>query len=313
MRLAAGRSTDADFAADGASPVTLRDVGRERSRRPSRSNDIHVVLGAVGGLSSALVAVDVQTPVFEGPLDLLLHLILRDQVELYDISLCSIVDAYLLELAKVETLDLEIATEFLLIAATLVELKARRLLPDLDDGELDDDLSLWEERDLLLARLLECKTFKEAAAVLERLHHSAARSVPRTCGPDERFVDLTPDALEGVSPERLRTAFFSATRPREAPRVDLHHVGPIRVSVVEAVEELAGILPGLRRCTFRELTSAYVERLEIVVRFLAVLELYKQGLIDVDQASNFGDIGIRWTGGDDDAAMALAGVDSYEG
>ena len=259
------------------------------------------------------MAVDVQTPVFEGPLDLLLHLILRDQVELYDISLCSIVDAYLVELSKLESLDLEIATEFLLIAATLVELKARRLLPDLDDGDLDDDLALWEERDLLLARLLECKTFKEAAAVLERLHRGAARSVPRTCGPDERFVDLTPDALEGVSLERLRAAFFSATRPRPAPRVDLLHVGPVRVSVVEAVEELADILVGLGRATFRELTSAYVERLEIVVRFLAVLELFKQGLIDIDQATNFGDIAIRWTGGDGDAAMALAGVDSYEG
>lgn len=83
--------------------------------------------------------------------------------------------------------------------------------------------------------------------------------------------------------------------------------------MVEAVEELAGILPGLGRSTFRDLTAAYVERLEIVVRFLAVLELYKQGFIDLDQAANFGDIGIRWTGGETDGAMALAGVDSYEG
>src|SRR5690606_5470354 len=103
-------------------------------------------------------------------------------------------DAYLAELERMERLDLEVTTEFLLIAATLVELKARRLLPNTDDGDLDEELALWEERDLLLARLLECKTFKDAAVVLERLHNAAAHRIPRTVGPDERFVDLTPDA-----------------------------------------------------------------------------------------------------------------------
>src|SRR3954466_15217462 len=104
---------------------------------------------------------EVQTPVFEGPFDLLLHLILREQVDLYEVSLSRIVDAYLAELDRMRQqdtrLDLEIATEFLLIAATLVELKARRLLPGREDIELDDELALWEERDLLVARLLQCK------------------------------------------------------------------------------------------------------------------------------------------------------------
>src|SRR4051812_30287684 len=102
----------------------------------------------------------VQTPVYDGPLDLLLHLILREEVDLYEVSISEIVDAYLAELSRLETCDLEIATEFLLIAATLIELKTRRLLPDDDRFDLDDELGLWEERDLLLARLLECKTFK---------------------------------------------------------------------------------------------------------------------------------------------------------
>src|SRR5262245_6756165 len=105
----------------------------------------------------------VVTPTYEGPFELLLHLILRDEVDLYEISLVDIVDAYLAELERMETCDLDIATEFLLIAATLVELKSRRLLPLDDDGDLDDELALWEERDLLLSRLLECKTFKDAA------------------------------------------------------------------------------------------------------------------------------------------------------
>ena len=113
---------------------------------------------------------EVETLVFNGPFDLLLHLILSEEVELYDISLATIVDAYLVELERMEHLDLEVATEFLLIAATLVELKARRLLPDNDDIDLDDELALFEERDLLLSRLVECKTFKDAASVLSLIH-----------------------------------------------------------------------------------------------------------------------------------------------
>ena len=116
---------------------------------------------------------EVQTPVFEGPFDLLLHLILEQKVELFDVRLADIVDAYVAELGRLAKVELEVATEFLLIAATLVELKARRLLPDLDDPDLDDELGLWEERDLLLARLLECKTFKDVAGTLQR-HMDAA-------------------------------------------------------------------------------------------------------------------------------------------
>src|SRR4051794_21154741 len=132
---------------------------------------------------------EVQTPVFEGPLDLLLHLILREQVDIYEVSLTRVVDAYLVELDRMRVVDLDVATEFLLIAATLVELKSRRLLPSGDDVELDEEFALWEERDLLLARLLECKTFKDAARALERMSTVAGRSYPRTAGLEERFLD----------------------------------------------------------------------------------------------------------------------------
>lgn len=259
------------------------------------------------------MAIDVQTAVFQGPFDLLLHLILRDQVDLYEVSLTAIVDAYLAHITEIEQLDLDVATEFLLIAATLVELKARRLLPGLDDGDLDDEFGLWEERDLLLARLLECKTFKDAAAVLAELHSRAGDSFARRVGPDERFIDLTPDSLVGVTPLQLRSAFMRATAPRPEPRVDLFHVAPIRVSVVEAVTELIDELPRVGRISFRELTAAFVDKLEIVVRFLAVLELFKQGMVDVDQATNFGDIQIVWTGGESAGATELDLVDTYEG
>lgn len=255
----------------------------------------------------------VQTPVFEGPFDLLLHLILREQVDLYEISLVTIVDAYLDELAKMDELDLDVATEFLLIAATLVELKTRRLLPGEDDTDLDEDLSLWEERDLLLAKLLECKTFKDAARVLEHLQARAGRVVARRCGPDERFVDLAPDLLEGVTGEQLRLAFLRAVEPRPEPRIDLFHVAPIRASVIDAVADLCVELPRRGRASFRDLTASLVERLEVVVHFLAVLELFKQGLVDLHQPRTFGDIEVVWTGGDLVGEDALAAVDVYDG
>src|SRR5947209_19690068 len=140
---------------------------------------------------TAVMPYEVQTPVFEGPFDLLLHLIMREQVDVYEVSLITIVDAYLAELDRMQSaetrLDLDVATEFLLIAATLIELKARRLLPGVDDADLDEEFSLWEERDLLLARLLECKTFKDAARCLAQLGNEADRSFPRLAGPEEHF------------------------------------------------------------------------------------------------------------------------------
>jgi segregation and condensation protein A len=255
----------------------------------------------------------VQTPVFEGPFDLLLHLILREQVDLYEISLAGIVDAYLREVERMDSLDLEVATEFLLIAATLVELKTRRLLPDDREVDVDEELALWEERDLLLARLVDCKTFKDAAQVLAALADDAARSHPRTAGLEERFLAVAPDLLEGVDAEDLRAAFLRATAPKPTPRVDLSHVGAIRASVTEAVEELLDELPRAGRITFRALTSSLVDRLEVVVRFLAVLELFKQGLIDLEQAEAFGEIGITWIAGPGVSGADLAAVEAYDG
>lgn len=259
------------------------------------------------------MAYEVATPVFEGPFDLLLHLILREEVEIWEVDLARIVDVYLMEVERLDGLDLEVATEFLLIAATLVELKTRRLLPGADGIDLDEELSLWEERDLLLARLVECKTFKDAAAALHRMAAAAERSHPRRAGMEERFLSLAPDLLDGVTPERLRGAFLRATTPKPVPRVDLDHVAPLRVSVGDAVDELADELPRVGRITFRRLTAGLGERLEVIVCFLAVLELCKQGLVDLDQGERFGDISIIWLGAAGPAALDRELVDSYEG
>jgi segregation and condensation protein A len=257
------------------------------------------------------MAYAVTTPVFEGPFDLLLHLILQEEVDIHEVSLSRIVEAYLNELEKMSTLDLEIATEFLLIAATLIDLKARRLLPTGDDGELDEELALWEERDILLARLLDCKTFKDVSAVMHDLIERAELSHPRLAGPDERFETLMPDLLEGVSPVRLQRAFLRATEPKAPVSIDLFHVAPIRASVADALDELAARLPTLGRATFRELVAGITDRIEVVVRFLAILELFKQGRVDLVQAERFGEIAVEWNADAGDADIGA--IDNYDG
>lgn len=258
------------------------------------------------------VAIEVSTPVYEGPFDLLLHLIMREEVDIHEVSLSTIVDAYLAELVRMQELDLEIATEFLLIAATLVEIKSRRLLPGRDAVELDDEFALWEERDLLLARLLECKTFKDVASVLSRFVDDADLVYPRTAGPDERFAGVMPDPLEGLTIAKLQRGFVSAITPRSRLVLDMYHVSPVRFAVPEAVERLKSDLPGRGAVTFRALTGSFVERLEVIVHFLAVLELYKQGWIEIDQHDRFGDITVTWTGvGPEDGSNVE--IDLYEG
>ncbi|MEN9823521.1 MAG: segregation and condensation protein A [Ilumatobacteraceae bacterium] len=261
------------------------------------------------------MAVDVTTPVFEGPFDLLLHLILKEQVDIYEVSLSRIVDAYLEEVERMQSIDLDLATEFLLIASTLVELKARRLLPGRDDVDLDDELALWEERDLLLSRLLECKTFKDVASVFQSLADEADRSFPRQVGPDERFADLMPDLMEGVTAQKVKAAFLRATTPKPVPTIDLFHVAAVRASVADALVELIDELPRVGRISFRRLTTGLVERLEVIVRFLALLELFKQGYVELDQAERFGDIDVVWTGGagDDPVRPGDLPIDDYEG
>ncbi|MFM8626969.1 MAG: segregation and condensation protein A [Actinomycetota bacterium] len=256
--------------------------------------------------------IEVSTPVYEGPFDLLLHLIMREEVDIHEVSLSTIVDAYLAELARMQELDLEIATEFLLIAASLVEIKSQRLLPGRDAVELDDEFALWEERDLLLARLLECKTFKDVAQILARFVDDADLVFSRTAGPDERFAGVVPDPLEGLTLAKLQRGLISAITPRMSLSLDMYHVSPVRFAVPEAVERLMHDLPLRRAVTFRDLTGSFVDRLEIIVDFLAVLELYKQGWIEIDQHDRFGDITVTWTGVGPDAGTNVE-IDLYEG
>lgn len=255
------------------------------------------------------------TPVFDGPFDLLLHLILRDEVDLYEVSLITIVDAYLAQLERLERdglINLEMATEFLLIAATLVELKSRRLLPDESDLDLDEEFALWEERDLLLARLLECKTFKDASSALQELSRIAVLSFPRTAGLEEQFIGLMPDLLEGVDGKDLRDACIKAMTPKPVPTISTDHIAPIRLSVGDACEDVAVTLAERGKMTFRDLTGPLVDRIEVVIYFLASLELFKQGRLDIVQFNTFGDITLEWIANPADGFDA-SDIDSYEG
>jgi segregation and condensation protein A len=268
---------------------------------------------SVAGIVVA-VPYEVRIEVFEGPFDLLLQLIARQEVDLYEVSLTGIVDAFLAELDRMGPLDLESATEFLVIAATLVELKTRRLLPEpVGDGLDTDDLALFEQRDLLLAQLLECKTFHQAGENLGRMLEAGARSAPRTAGPEAWFLALAPDLLAGVTADDLVRALVRAATPKPPPRVNLSHMTPIRISVGDAMAELLATIPAAGTITFRELTVGMGPGIDVVVRFLAVLELYKQGLVELDQARTFGELRITWSGGghDEGRSSLVAGADSY--
>ncbi len=232
---------------------------------------------------------------FDGPAELLLQLVTAQEVDLYEISLVELVDAYLKEIENAGRIDLDPATGFLLVAATLVEMKVRGLLPKPDVVEMDEEFARWEARDLLIARLLEATTFREAVLALERLAARASRSYPRAAGIEERFVDAAPDLLGGVTPEKVRDAMIRALTPKPVPRVSLDHVTPIRASVSDAIDFLVDMLSSRGRATFRVLTAGVSEPIEIIVRFLALLELFKQGMVELEQFGRFGELEVSWS------------------
>lgn len=252
---------------------------------------------------------EVKTTQFAGPFDLLLHLIMKQQVDIYEVKLSEIVDAYLWEIEAAKSLDLEIATEFLLIASTLVELKSRSLLPEKVAVDLDEEFAGINDRDLLIARLMECRAHKEAANHLLELETAASRSFPRQIGPlEERFVSFAPDLLANATLADLRDALLRATAPKPRERVDFSHVIPIKVSVAKIVAQLVEELPNRGRVTFRQLTASLVDRIEVVAYFLAILELFNRGFVELEQREVFGDIAIVWQAGN---SALLIGVGEY--
>lgn len=240
------------------------------------------------------MAYEVKLEVFEGPLDLLLHLITRQRVDIYDVSLSTITEEYLAAMEAMGELDLEMATGFLVVAATLLELKSARLLPRTSDD--DATTKLLEERDLLLARLVECATFRDAGAWIAGALREGDAFHGRSVSLEERFIDLAPDLLARVELGHLGRAAALAFAPKPVIVLDTSHVSPIKASVKDAISELAATLERGETLSFQELCGFQTERIEVVVRFLALLELFKAGAIDLEQATRFGDITASWTG-----------------
>jgi segregation and condensation protein A len=269
------------------------------------------------------VAYAVSTPVFEGPIDLLLHLVSSHEVDILDIPLLPVVDEFVRILTENrERIDFNQLSEFLLVAAILIELKSQKLLPGRETVEDDDELFGWEERDLLLARLLECRAYAAAADVFVALAEQASRSVPREVGLDDGFLVHAPDLLAGVTPEDLAQAYLRGSAERPVPRVDLSHVTVDTVSVSEAVAELIGLPFTDRVTSFRSLVEACRTRMDVIVRFLALLELCKMGRVSLGQGRTFGDLQIAWLEGDDRldgvsgrtlGEMSGFEIDDYEG
>lgn len=252
----------------------------------------------------------VSTPAFEGPIDLLLHLVSSHEVDVLDIPLLPIIDGFVHVLSEQrDKIDFNQLSEFLLVAAILVELKSQRLLPGREGAEEDDDLIGWEERDLLLARLLECRAYAAAADVFVALTEQASRSVPREVGLPDDFAVHAPDLLAGVTPEELAQAYLRGAAERPVPRVDLSHVTVDTVSVAEAVSTLIGLPEYERATSFRSLVESCTTRIEIIVRFLALLELCKMGRVTLGQGQTFGDLRIDWL----EVDAVLAGVSSGRG
>jgi len=208
-----------------------------------------------------------------------------------------------------ELIDFNQLSEFLLMAAILIELKSQKLLPGRESSDDDDELIGWEERDLLLARLLECRAYAAAADVFVALTEQAARSIPREVGLPTDFAVHAPDLLAGVTPEELAQAYLRGAAERPVPRVDLSHVTVDTVSVAEAVSVLIAV-PRLERATsFRTLVEGCRTRIEVIVRFLALLELCKMGRVTLGQGRTFGDLAIDWL----EPEAVLAGVGSGRG
>ena len=254
----------------------------------------------------------VTTPSFSGPIETLLQLISSHDVDILDIPLAPVVDAFVATLRDdTTTLEVEELSEFLLIASILLELKSQRLLPGRDATEPDEEFVGWEERDVLLARLLELRTYASLADAFVILFERAARSYSRLRGIDDGFVVQPPDLLAGITTAHLAAAYLRGIEEKPVPVVRLNHVTVDAVTVAETVVALAQRLPAMGRLSFRDLTATLQTRIEIIVHFLAVLELCKLGHIELGQGATFGDVAIEWI--DAHSRLDLERIDAYEG
>jgi segregation and condensation protein A len=234
----------------------------------------------------------VELPVFAGPFRLLADLLLDQKIDVCDVPVARVTELFLEHAKDADTWNLEEATWFLAVCAILLELKVGRLMPRPD--VLDEEDLLGVSPDLVYARSLELAAFRRVAVDLARRLEAEARLFQRDAGPPQEFAHLYPDVMERVSADDLAQLAASLLRP--PPMLDLSHVTPIRYTMAEAVQAVRGRLEQMHAARFRELVADCDERIQVVVRFLALLELYRDGEVDLAQADTFGEIEVRWEG-----------------
>ncbi|MFE1801210.1 segregation and condensation protein A [Streptomyces sp. NPDC059517] len=238
---------------------------------------------------------------FEGPFDLLLQLISKHKMDVTEVALSKVTDEFMAHIrAMGPDWDLDQTTEFLVVAATLLDLKAARLLPS---AEVEDegDLALLEARDLLFARLLQYRAYKQIADIFNRRLDEEARRYPRTVGLEAHHAELLPEVVISIGAEGFAQLAVKAMQPRARPQVYVDHIHAPLVSVQEQAAIVVARLRELGEASFRSLVEDVDDTLTVVARFLALLELYREKAVSLDQEEALGDLVVRWTGGEGDA------------
>lgn len=270
--------------------------------------DVH----AAAGDAAPGAGFSVSVGSFEGPFDLLLQLISKHKLEVTELALHIVTDEFVAYLrAQGPEWDLDETTEFLVVAATLLDLKAARLLPS---GEVEDeeDLALLEARDLLFARLLQYRAYKEVSALFAERMARAGRQVPRTVGLEPHFADLLPEVVLGLGPDAFAALAAKALTPRVEPEVSVSHLHVPLVSVREQAAIIVGRLRRQGTSTFRALVSDATTTMVVIGRFLALLELFREGSVSFEQVAPLGDLTIRWTGSEDGEIDVRDEYDDYD-
>jgi segregation and condensation protein A len=244
-------------------------------------------------------AFEVHLENFEGPFDLLLGLIAKHKMDVTEVALSRVTDEFIAHIrAKGVDWDLGQATEFLVVAATLLDLKAARLLPSAD-VEDEEDLALLEARDILFARLLQYRAYREASTWFAKRMAQEARRFPRAVGMEERYAGLLPEVLLGLGPQEFALLAARTLAPKPGPVLSVAHLHTSRVSVREQVTFLIERLRRVRSTTFRALTADCPDTLHVVGRFLGLLELFRESAVAFDQVDALGELHVRWTGSDE--------------
>ena len=255
--------------------------------------------GAEEQESSGTGGFEVHLGNFEGPFDLLLSLIAKHKLDITEVALSRVTDEFIAHIKGAgDVWDLEQSSSFLVVAATLLDLKAARLLPQAD-VEDEDDLALLEARDLLFARLLQYRAFKQVASIFEDRLEEEARRHPRAVGLEDRYATLLPEVLIGLGLEEFAALAARAMEPKPVPELSFAHLHAPAVSVREQAVIVVERLRRQRTVTFRSLCGDAPDTLTKVARFLSLLELFREGAVAFDQVTPLGELTVRWTGTED--------------